>query len=284
MTSACSRSRAPGTGKTRLALHAAAEASEFYPDGVWWAPLAPLRDARRLVASLAQPLQVEEQPGRHLDELLAERLSGMRALLLLDNAEHLLPAVADEIARLRDIPGPTILVTSRERLQLQGEHLMQCLRWRSTMASISSSRAPARSTQTWSRRARSRALCPPRQPALALELAAARTRIFSPQQLLERLSERLDLLAAGRDADPRQQTLRATIEWSYDLLDGDEERLFRRFAVFPGSCTYEAAEAVCEARLETVQSLVDKSLLTASVANSRGSGCSTRSASLRPRS
>ena len=70
------------------------------------------------------------------------------------------------------------------------------------------------------------------------------TRIFSPQQLLERLSERLDLLAAGRDADPRQQTLRATIEWSYDLLDGDEERLFRRFAVFPGSCTYEAAEAV----------------------------------------
>ena len=251
-----------GTGKTRLAFHAAAEAFDAYPDGVWWAPLAPLRDARRLVASLAQPLQVEEQPGRHLADLLAERLTGMQALLLLDNAEHLLPAVAGEIARLRDVPGPTILVTSRERLQLQGERLyavppleeqdgvdLFVTRARSLDTEIEPSEVVVE-------------LCARLDSMpLALELAAARTRVFSPQQLLERLSERLDLLAGGLDADPRQQTLRATIEWSHDLLDEDDERLFRRFAVFPGSCTYDAAEAVCEARLEDVQSLVDKSLL-----------------------
>jgi len=251
-----------GTGKTRLALHAAAEASDAYADGVWWVPMAPLRDARRVVSSLAQPLQVDEQPGRQLDDLLAERLTGMRALLLLDNAEHLLPAIAGEIARLRDIPGPTILVTSRERLQLQGERLyavppleehdgvdLFVTRARSLDVEVEPSGVVAE-------------LCArlDNMP-LALELAAARTRVFSPQQLLERLSERLDLLVAGRDADPRQQTLRATIEWSYDLLVEGEGRLFRRLAVFPGSCTYEAADAVCEAGLESVQSLVDKSLL-----------------------
>ena len=112
-----------GTGKTRLAIQSAAEASESYADGVWWVSLAPLRDAHLLVSSLADALQVEEQPGRDLAKSLAERLDGKRALLLLDNAEHLLPAVAHEIARLRDVAGPTILVTSRERLQLQGEHV-----------------------------------------------------------------------------------------------------------------------------------------------------------------
>ncbi len=96
---------------------------------------------------------------------------------------------------------------------------------------------------------------------LALELAAARVRILSPQQLRERLAQRLDLLKAGRDADPRQQTLRATIEWSYELLDEQEKRLFARLAVFRGGCTLEAAEAVCAADLDLLQSLVDKSLV-----------------------
>ena len=96
---------------------------------------------------------------------------------------------------------------------------------------------------------------------LALELAAARTVVFSPEQLLDRLSERLDLLKAGRDADPRQQTLRATIEWSYDLLDERERGLFRCFSVFAGGCRYEAAEAVCDANPDSLQSLLDKSLL-----------------------
>jgi predicted ATPase len=96
---------------------------------------------------------------------------------------------------------------------------------------------------------------------LAVELAAARTSVLSPAQILERLSQRLDLLKGGRDADPRQQTLRATIEWSYDLLTTQEQQLFARLSVFAGGCTLEAAEEVCEADLDTLQSLVEKSLL-----------------------
>ena len=215
-----------------------------------------------LVSSLADALQVEEQPGRELAESLAERLDGKRALLLLDNAEHLLPAVAHEIARLRDVAGPTILVTSRERLQLQGEHVyavpplaedegveLFVTRARALEPAVQASRAVAE-------------LCSRLDNLpLALELAAARTVVFSPEQLLERLSQRLDLLKAGRDADPRQQTLRATIEWSYDLLDDTEQRLFRALSVFAGGCTYESAEAVCSADPDTLQSLLDKSLL-----------------------
>src|SRR5204863_230058 len=96
---------------------------------------------------------------------------------------------------------------------------------------------------------------------LALELAAARVRVLTPAQILERISQRLDLFRAGRDADPRQQTLRATIAWSYDLLSPDEQRLFARLAVFRGGCTLEAAEEVVDANLDALQSLVDKSLL-----------------------
>ena len=251
-----------GTGKTRLALHAAGEASDAYPDGVWWAPLAPLRDARRVVAAIAQPLQVEEQPGRQLEDLLVDRLTGTQALLFLDNAEHLLPEVAAEIARLRDVPGPTILVTSRERLQLQGERLYAVPPLaENDGVDLFVARARSLDTEIEPSEVVVELCARLDNMPLALELAAARTRVFSPGQLLERLSERLDLLAAGRDVDPRQQTLRATIEWSYDLLDEGEARLFRRLAVFPGSCTYEAAEVVCEATLDTVQSLVDKSLL-----------------------
>ena len=251
-----------GTGKTRLAIQSAAEASESYADGVWWVSLAPLRDAHLLVSSLADALQVEERPGRDLAESLAERLDGKRALLLLDNAEHLLPAVAHEIARLRDAQGPTILVTSRERLQLQGEHVYAV-----------PTLADDQGVELFMTRAR--ALEPAIQTSqvvvelcsrldnlpLALELAAARTVVFSPEQLLERLSQRLDLLRAGRDADPRQQTLRATIEWSYDLLDDTEQRLFRALSVCAGGCAYESAEAVGSADPDTLQSLLDKSLL-----------------------
>ena len=112
-----------GTGKTRLALQAAAEASGEFPDGIWWVGLAPLRDARLLVTSLAQVLMVEERADSDLAELVVAQLASKRALVLVDNVEHLLPEVATEIARLRDAASPTILVTSRERLQLQGEHV-----------------------------------------------------------------------------------------------------------------------------------------------------------------
>ena len=224
-----------GTGKTRLAIHSAAEAAESFPDGIWWVPLSSLREAHLLVSSVAQALAVEEEAGRDLLTGVQARLVGRRALLILDNAEHLMPEVASGIAALRDIEGPTLLVTSRERLQLQGEHMYSVpsladrdgielflTRARAMGSGVDSSEAVAE-------------LCSRLDNLpLAIELAAARTVVFSPEQLVDRLSQRLDLLKAGRDADPRQQTLRATIEWSYDLLESEEQRLFRALSVFAG--------------------------------------------------
>ena len=181
---------------------------------------------------------------------------------MLDNAEHLMPQVASKVAELRDIAGPTVVVTSRERLQLQGEHVYSVPGLEPEdgvelfLARARSLDSPAEESEAVTELCRRLDNLP-----LALELAAARTVVFSPEQLVERLSERLDLLKAGRDADPRQQTLRATIEWSYDLLEPEEQRLFRALSVFAGSCNYEAAESVCDADPDTLQSLLDKSLL-----------------------
>jgi predicted ATPase/class 3 adenylate cyclase len=251
-----------GTGKTRLALQAAAEAADSFPDGMMWVALAPLREPSLILPAVAQALEVNEEPGKPLRETLATALAGKRSLLLLDNAEHLLPGAAEGLAQLGFSGGPVLLVTSRERLQLQGERVypVATLEERDAMALFV---------------ARARALDPAFEGdgsigelcarldnlPLALELAAARTVVFSPEQLLARLSQRLDLLKGGRDADPRQQTLRATIEWSYDLLDAEEQRLFRALSVFAGGCIYEAAEEVCGAEPDTLQSLLDKSLL-----------------------
>jgi predicted ATPase/class 3 adenylate cyclase len=258
-----------GTGKTRLALRAAAEASEDFPEGLTWVPLAPLRDPALLLAALAQALDVKEQRGHTLIDALVARLSGGRRLLLFDNAEHLLPEAAGDLARLRGVSGVTLLVTSRERLQLQGEQVwtvspldeedgrkLFTARARALEASFTASSAVIELCRRLD------------NLPLALELAAARTPLFTPEQLLERLGQRLDLLKAGRDAEPRQQTLRATIAWSHELLDEKERQLFRRLAVFVGGCTYEAAEAVCEAGPDTLQSLLDKSLLRRSDAKS----------------
>jgi predicted ATPase/class 3 adenylate cyclase len=251
-----------GAGKTRLALQGAAEASEGFPDGVWWVPLAPLRDPSLVLGAVAQALGVSEEPARPLGEVLAERLSGKRELLVLDSAEHLLPDLASDIVTLRTVPGPSVLVTSRERIQLQGEHVYDV-----------PSLAPEDSIELFLVRASSLGAPLDRSAALdelcrrlddlplAIELAAARARLFSVEQLLDRLGERLDLLTAGRDADPRQRTLGATIQWSYDLLDPREQELFRRLSVFAGSCSLEAAESVCDADPDTLQSLLDKSLV-----------------------
>jgi predicted ATPase len=251
-----------GTGKTRLALQAAAEASESFPDGVFWVPLAPLRDPELVLPSLARTLAVSEEPGTPLEDTLAAHLSGKRLLLLLDNVEHLLPPAAERIAALRATNGSQLLVTSRERLRIGGEQT-----W--PVPPLAEEDGTALFI------ARARAVDPTFTPSptvdelcarldelpLAIELAAARTAVFSAEQLLERLSQRLDLLRGDRDADPRQQTLRATIEWSHDLLTEDEQRLFARLAVFVGGCTYEAAEEVTGADPDTLQSLLDKSLL-----------------------
>ncbi|MBA3735384.1 MAG: AAA family ATPase [Actinobacteria bacterium] len=251
-----------GTGKTRLALQAAAEASDRYPDGIWWVPLAALRDSALLLAAVAQALGVKEQPGRDLDETLTAELAGKRALILLDNAEHLLPEAAEEIARLVPTSGPALLVTSRERLQLQGEQVYPV----PTLAErdgVDLFLTRARTLEpAFAANGSVGELCSRLDNLpLALELAAARTTLFSPEQLLERLSQRLGLFKGARDADPRQRTLRATIEWSYDLLAPEEQRLFRSLSVFAGGCTYEAAEEVCGADPDNLHSLLDKSLL-----------------------
>ena len=259
-----------GTGKTRLALQAAAEVAEDVPDGVWWVSLAALRDPALALDAVAKALDVRERPGFTLEETLVDSLAAKRALLLIDNAEHLLPQVATDIARLREAGGPTLLVTSRERLQLQGEHA-----W--AVPSLDDHDGPALFT------ARARALRPAftETPAIVRALRAARqppararARGRAHPDLLARAAaraarEKASSLKGGRDADPRQQTLDATIRWSYDLLAPEERRLFARLAVFAGGCTYEAAEAVCGADVDTLQSLIDKSLVRSREARGR---------------
>jgi predicted ATPase/class 3 adenylate cyclase len=251
-----------GTGKTRLALQSAAEASGSFPDGITLVPLAPLRDPALVLSTLAQALGVEETAGQSVGQAVCGALVGRRALVLLDNLEHLLPAAADAVALLHTVAGPTLLVTSRERLQLQGEQV-----W--PVPALSDEEGLAFFV------ARARQLDPGFVPdsaagelcrrldslPLALELAAARTAALSTEQLLGRLADRLDLLRGSRDVDPRQRTLRATIEWSYDLLDSEEKRVLRALSVFAGGCTLEAAGAVCDADVDVLESLLDKSLV-----------------------
>jgi predicted ATPase/class 3 adenylate cyclase len=251
-----------GTGKTRLALQAAAEASESFPDGVFWVPLASLRDPELVLPTLAQTLTVTEEVGKPLEETLAAHLSGKSLLVLLDNVEHLLPPAAARIASLRAANGSCVLVTSRERLRIGGEQT-----WpvpplaEGDGAALFLARAQAVDPAFTASSAVDELCARLDELPLALELAAARTALFSPEQLLERLSQRLDLLQGERDADSRQQTLRATIDWSYDLLSEDEQRLFTRLAVFRGGCSYESVEKVAGADPDTLQSLLDKSLL-----------------------
>jgi predicted ATPase/class 3 adenylate cyclase len=243
-----------GTGKTRLGLQAAAEASDRYPDGVFWVPLAPLRDPELVLETAGQALGAKDG--------LAEHVGDKSLLIFLDNFEHLVEAAAGLAELLQACPDLQLLVTSRELLRLPGEQAypvpplgpedgneLFLARAKAVEPGFAASAAVPE-------------LCARlEQLPLALELAAARVRVLSPDQLLERLSGRLDLLKAGRAVAPRQQTLRATIEWSHDLLAEDEQRLFARLAVFRGGCTLEAAEAVCDADLDTLQSLVDKSLV-----------------------
>jgi predicted ATPase/class 3 adenylate cyclase len=252
-----------GIGKTRLALQAAAESTAAFPGGLWWVPLTSFRDAALVLPTLAQTLGIREEEGVGLTETLAERVAGRQMLILLDNAEHLLPALVPEVQWLvQASDGVTVLVTSRERLQMSSEHVVtvppmspvDALAFlQSRTAAVGISLSPSAVMDTLCARL-------DRLP-LALQLAAARMRTLSPEQLLGRLSGRLDLLKGGRDLDPRQQTLRATIEWSHDLLSPEEQVLFRRLAVFASGCTLAAAEHICGADVDGLESLLDKSLL-----------------------
>jgi predicted ATPase len=216
---------------------------------VYWVGLAALRDSGLVVETIAKA--VGSTNG------LAEHIGEREVLLLLDNFEQVVDAAPAVSALLGECPRLRVLVTSRDLLRIRGEReypvpplagpeAIELFRLRS---GVGPSAAVAD-------------LCSrlDRLP-LAVELAAARSSVLSPAQILERLGQRLDLLTGGRDADPRQQTLRATIAWSYDLLDEKERALFARLAVFRGGCTLEAATEVADATVDGLQSLVDKSLL-----------------------
>jgi predicted ATPase len=243
-----------GTGKTRLALQAAAEASESFPDGVYWVPLAPLRDPALVLATAGQILGSKNG--------LAEHIADKSLLCLFDNFEQVVQAAPELAALVGACPNLGILVTSRERLRVGGEQTYPVPELaEADGAALFFARARGVDPSFRQTPAVDELCVRLDELPLAIELAAARTALFSPEQLLERLSARLDLLKGERDADPRQQTLRATIEWSYDLLSEDEQRLFARLAVFAGGCTYEAAEEIAGADPDTLQSLLDKSLV-----------------------
>jgi predicted ATPase/class 3 adenylate cyclase len=251
-----------GTGKTRLATQTAAESSDAFPDGVWWVGLAPARDPAAIPSLVAATLGLREEPGVELLDTIAGGLEGRRCLVLLDNVEHLLPDAADHLARLASVDGPTFLVTSRERLQLTRERVYPVPTLSRTdglelfHARVAALGAPPSPDEAAS------LLCARLDDLpLAIELAAARTVVLSAEQIYDRLSARLDLAHAARDVDPRQRTLRATVEWSYQLLEPVESELFARLSVFAGGCTLEAAETVCLAELDALASLVDKSLV-----------------------
>jgi predicted ATPase/class 3 adenylate cyclase len=243
-----------GTGKTRLAIEAAAAVSDRYPDGVFWVGLAPLRDAALVVPAMTQAIGATDD----LTEYIADR----RLLLLLDNFEHVARAAPEISDLIESCPELEVLATSREVLQLGAEHAYAV----PTLATgdareLFQARANATGGAVDDPLVADELCARLDYLPLAIELAAARTRLLSPAELLDRLGQHLDLLKGVRDAEPRQQTLRATISWSFDLLTGSEKSLFARLAVFAGGCTLDAAEAVCDADLDSLASLVDKNLI-----------------------
>jgi predicted ATPase/class 3 adenylate cyclase len=244
-----------GSGKTRLALQLAAEAVEHFPDGVFWVPLQALRDPTLVERAIAASVGA--------DNGVIEHIADKRLLVLLDNFEQVVDAARVVSAVLGGTPNAKILVTSREPLHVESEQ-------RYPVEPLPEDDAAALFVE------RALAVAPGFRAAaavdeicrrldglpLAIELAAARIALLNPDELLARLDRRLPILASrSRDAPARQRTLRATIEWSYELLEPDEQELFRRLAVFRGSFSLAAAETVCHAELDALESLVVKSLV-----------------------
>ena len=244
-----------GSGKTRLALQAAAAAADDYDHGVWWVPLSSLVDPTLVDAAASQALGSEDG--------LGETVGDKRLLLVLDNFEHLLDAAANVAETIGSCPHLTVLVTSREPLHIDGEweFAVDPLREREAVALFLQRATAVRSDFTANGELGEicrRLDCLP----LAIELAAARVKVLALPALLQRLEQRLPLLAGGsRSAPERQRTLRATIGWSYELLTTEEQATFAKLAVFAGGCTLEAAERICGADVDAIASLVDKSLI-----------------------
>ncbi|MCZ7589549.1 MAG: NB-ARC domain-containing protein [Gaiella sp.] len=259
-----------GTGKTRLALQAAAEAADRFPDGVFWVALAPLRDPGLVPATAAQALEVQEQPGVSIADSIAHAFASRRSLVVVDNCEHLVDAVARLLQTLLErCSGLVACASSRERLGLRTERLYDVPSMTVTDgAKLFLERARANASDFEPDR-HVAAICEAVDGLpLAIELAAARVRALSTQAIRERLGERLSLLTSrDRDVDARQRTLEATVAWSYDLLDAEEQHALCALSVFAGGCKLEAAEAVAGADLDVVERLLDKSLLRRRIDN-----------------
>jgi predicted ATPase len=244
-----------GSGKTRLALQSAGAVADSFDAGVWWVSLAPLRDPALMFDTAAHSLGAKSS--------LAQHIGRDRMLLLLDNFEHLIAAGQELAQLLAECPHLTVLVTSREPLRLEGE-------WEYSVDPLSQPEAVAlfesraQAVQHgWKGNGDVRQICNRLDNLpLAIELAAARVKILSPAALLNRLERRLPILSGGpRNAPERQKTLRATIEWSHELLTPSEQTLFSYLGVFAGGATLASIETVCRADLDILASLVDKSLV-----------------------
>ncbi len=286
---------AGGGGKTRLALQAAADVLDQYPDGVWFAELASLSDPALVAQAVAQAVCVKERAGQEVIQTLTEHLKSRKALLVLDNCEHLLTSCAElGPALLRACPHLKVLATSREALGFAGEQTFRVPSlslpepgWPPTRQNVSQ----YESVRLFVERAKlvkfDFAVSDRNAPALAqicchldgiplaIELAAARVRVLSVEDIDKRLDNRFRLLTGGSTAAlPRHQTLRALIDWSYNLLGAQERRLLHRLCVFVGGWTLEAVEEVCadpdlednpaivaEEAIDLLSGLVDKSLV-----------------------
>jgi len=276
-----------GLGKTRLALQIAADVVEKFPDGVWFVDLAPIKDPSLVPDAIAQVLGVREEPGKPLTQTLCEHVKEHKLLFVLDNCEHLISACASLAdALLRGASELRILATSREALHIRGEQTCQVLPLKAPDRTAGvESLLRSEAVQLFVERARLQkpgfSLTERDAPAiadlcarldgipLALELAAARMRSLSIGEINARLHDRFKLLTGGsRVAIERQQTLRALVSWSYDLLQEREQTLLDRLSVFSGGFDLRAAEVVCGAEpllpddvLDLLSSLVEKSLV-----------------------
>jgi len=278
----------PGAGKTRLALAIAEDVRPSFEDGVWFVPLAALSDADLVAGTIAEVIGVRPMGRRPVAEAVIHALRQRHSLLVLDNFEHLLPAGRLLLDLLESCPALKILVTSRARLRVSGEHLLivpplqlptlEPLPSPEDLSHVAAVRLfidraqavePGFGMSTTNARAVAELCVRLDGLPLAIELAAAHLALLEPHQLLERFEGRLSLLSHGpRDLPARQRTLRGAIGWSYDLLAAEDQRLFRSLGVFVGGCTLAAAQAVASASSEShhhillrIEALLELSLL-----------------------
>ena len=252
-----------GIGKTRLSLRAGERVSGAFSDGVHFCALADFHDAAETLPAVARTLGISVPEAASLRDALEESLVGRNSLLVLDNAEHLLPGIADEVAFLRSIKnGPTLLVSSRERLDLQAEQLYAVppLDINESVELFGERAHRANPGVDLEQQAVTTLCARLDHLPLAIELAAARSDTYSPAELVRALGERVELVGP-RDVDARHRTLSETISWSYELLSPRERRAYEALSVFEGGFTREAAHAVAGVDPMQLDSLTHKSLI-----------------------